>query len=64
MLAIKDGEGVYISMFAFMAKSDERYEGDDKVTLEDLKQNLELCSLKQLRKLVVVLIDSLCELAI
>lgn len=62
MLAIKDDEDVYNSIISFMAKYDEEDEGDDEVILDDLKQNLDICSLKTLRKSVVVFIDSLCEL--
>lgn len=50
ILAIKGDTDVYNSMFAFMAKSDEEDEGDDEVTLNDLKQNLDICTLKKLRK--------------
>lgn len=50
MLAINDEENVYNSMFAFMAKSDDEEKDVDKVTLDDLKQILDTCSLKKLRK--------------
>ena len=39
MLAIKDDENVFNGMFTFMAKSDDE-EDEEKVTLVDLKQNL------------------------
>ena len=60
MLVMKDDDEVFDSMFAFMAKSDD--ESDEEVTLLDLKENLNLYSVKKLKKLACVLIDSLCEL--
>lgn len=46
-----------------MAKPNDEYEGDEMITLDNLKQNLNAYSFKKLRKLVVVLIDSLSELS-
>lgn len=49
-------------MFAFMEKSDEDAEHSDEITLADLKKSLDTCSLKKMRKLATLLIDSLFEL--
>lgn len=43
-------------------KYDDADEGDDDVTLDNLKKNLTIYSFKNLRKLVAMLIDSLSEL--
>ncbi|KAK4713349.1 hypothetical protein R3W88_019256 [Solanum pinnatisectum] len=61
MLAIKNDENVFDGMFSFMAKSDDE-EDEEKVTFSDLKQNLNAYSIRKLRNLVVVLIDSVIEL--
>ncbi|XP_049381315.1 uncharacterized protein LOC125845854 [Solanum stenotomum] len=61
MLAIKDDENVFNGMFTFMAKSNDE-EDEEKVTLFDLKQNLNAYSVRRLGNLVVVLIDSVIEL--
>uniref|UniRef100_A0A0V0IPX0 Putative ovule protein n=1 Tax=Solanum chacoense TaxID=4108 RepID=A0A0V0IPX0_SOLCH len=54
-LVLKDG------LFAFMAKSDDE-DNEDKVTLLDIKQNLNTYSVRRLRNLANVLIDSVIEL--
>ncbi|XP_015161849.1 uncharacterized protein [Solanum tuberosum] len=52
---------VFDAMFAFMAKSDDE-EVEEHVTLSDLKQNLHVYSIKRLRSLATVLIDSITKL--
>lgn len=54
MLVVKDDDEFFDNMFAFMAQSDE-------VTLLDLKENLDLYSIKKFKKLACVLVDSICE---
>ena len=58
---IQDETKVFDRMFAFMAKSDED-DDEDKVTLLDFKKNLNTYSIKRLRKLENVMIDSFIEL--
>ena len=48
-------------MFAFLAHS-ENEEEEDKVTLFDMKHDLNTYSLKQLRTLANAMIDSVIEL--
>ncbi|XP_049347721.1 uncharacterized protein LOC125812241 [Solanum verrucosum] len=61
MMAVKDEENVFNSMFSLMAKSDDE-DDKDEVTLFDLKNDLDTLSIRRLRKLVAVLIDSVDEL--
>ncbi|KAH0770354.1 hypothetical protein KY290_014335 [Solanum tuberosum] len=61
MLAVKDVDVSFNEMFAFMEKSDGE-EAEEEVSLSDLKQNFHVYSVKGLRNLVVVLIDSIIEL--
>lgn len=60
-MAIKVDEDVFDSLFTLMAKSID--DADEEVTLLDIKQNLNVYSIKKLKRLASVLIDSLCELA-
>lgn len=46
MLAIKDDEDMLNLMFAFMAKLDDEDGNSDDVNLDDLKQNVNVYSLK------------------
>lgn len=55
MLAVKDGEDAFDAMFAFMKKSDDEF-------VNEKKQNVNVFSIRKLRKLVVVLIDLISEL--
>lgn len=61
MLAVKDDKVVSDEMFAFMEKSDDE-EVEEEVTLSDFKQNLHVYSIKRLRSLAAVLIDSITKL--
>ncbi|KAH0689668.1 hypothetical protein KY289_017026 [Solanum tuberosum] len=61
MLAVKDYEDMFDATFDFMEKSDDQ-EAEEEVTLFDLKQNLHVYCVKNLRSLAVVLIDSIIEL--
>ncbi|XP_049366103.1 uncharacterized protein LOC125830957 [Solanum verrucosum] len=61
VMAIKDDETVFNSIFSLMAKSDDE-ENQDEVTHFDLKSDLDTLSIKRLRKLVAVLIDLVDEL--
>lgn len=60
MLAIEDDVQIYDYLFTLMAKSDD--DEDNKVTLLDIKENLKDYSLKELKFLTVVLIDTIGEL--
>jgi len=60
-MAVKDDETVFNSIFSLMAKSDDE-ENQDKVTLFDLKSDTDTLSIKRLRKLDAVLIDSVDKL--
>ncbi|KAH0769701.1 hypothetical protein KY290_013682 [Solanum tuberosum] len=60
-MAVKDEENVFNSMFSLMAKSDDE-DDKDEVTLFDLKSDLDTLSIRRLRKLAAVLIDSIDEL--
>ncbi|XP_055816036.1 uncharacterized protein LOC129885688 [Solanum dulcamara] len=65
MVAVKDDEEVFDSLFAFMAQLDDEEADDDdetKVTLANLRQNLHIYSAKKLRSLAAVVIDSVTEL--
>ncbi|KAH0717219.1 hypothetical protein KY285_013250 [Solanum tuberosum] len=61
MMAVKDNEDIFNSIFSLTAKTDDE---DDKneVTLLDLKGDIDTLSIKSLRKLPIVLIDSVDEL--
>lgn len=61
MLVIKYDDNVFDGMFTFMAKSDDE-EDDKKVSIFYLKQNLNAYSIRKLKNLVVVQIDSVIEL--
>ncbi|XP_015162449.1 uncharacterized protein [Solanum tuberosum] len=61
MMAVKDDENVLNSIFSLMAKSDDE-DDNDEVTFFDLKGDIDTLSIKRLRKLVDVLIDSVDEL--
>ncbi|KAK4729569.1 hypothetical protein R3W88_022557 [Solanum pinnatisectum] len=61
MMAVNDDEIVFNSIFSLMAKSDDE-DDQDEITLFDLKSDLDTLSIKRLRKLIVVLIDSVDEL--
>ncbi|XP_049405388.1 uncharacterized protein LOC125868860 [Solanum stenotomum] len=60
MMAIKDDENVFNSIFSLMAKSNDE-EDLNKVTLFDLKDDLDTLPIKILRKLVALLIDFVNE---
>ena len=60
MVVVHEVETIFIEMFAAMAHS-ENEEEEDKVTLLDLKQDLNTYSLKKLRTLANVMIDSVLE---
>ncbi|XP_049397267.1 uncharacterized protein LOC125861400 [Solanum stenotomum] len=61
MMVVKDDENVSDGLFALMAKSDSE-EDKQKVTLLDLKQNLNTYFVRMLRNLADVLIDSVIKL--
>ena len=61
MVVVHDETNIFNEMFTFMAQSDDE-DAEDKVTLLDIKQNLNTFSLKRLRKLANVMIDSVIEL--
>ena len=61
MVEVHEEETIFNEMFAFMAHT-ENEEEDDKVTLLDMKNNLNYYSLKKLRTLTNVMIDSVIEL--
>jgi len=61
MMAIEDDENVFNSIFSLMAKSDDK-EDQNEVTLLDLKDDLDSLSIKKVRKLAALLIDSVDEL--
>ncbi|XP_049399696.1 uncharacterized protein LOC125863713 [Solanum stenotomum] len=60
MMAIKDDENVFNSIFSLMAKSNDE-EGLNEVTLFYLKDDLDTLPIKNLRKLAALLIDSVDE---
>ena len=61
MVAVHEEETIFNEMFAFMAHT-ENEEEDDKVTLLDMKNDLNNYSLKKLRRMTKVMIDSVIEL--
>ncbi|KAH0691226.1 hypothetical protein KY289_018584 [Solanum tuberosum] len=61
MLAVQDDANIFDGPFTLKAKSDDE-DDEEKVTLEDFKQNLNTYSVRRLRNLVVVLIDSVIDL--
>jgi len=61
MLAVQDNANVLDGLFALMAKLDDE-DDEDKVTLFDIKQNLNSYSVRRLRNLANVLIESIIEL--
>lgn len=56
MPVVKDNENVFDGRFKIMALSHDEEE-EEKVSMVDLKQNLNANSIRRLRSLVVVLID-------
>ncbi|XP_069154264.1 uncharacterized protein [Solanum lycopersicum] len=62
MVAVHEEETVFNEMFALMAHT-EYEEEDNQVTLLDMKNDLDKYSLKKLRTLAKVMIDSVIELA-
>ncbi|XP_049360750.1 uncharacterized protein LOC125825454 [Solanum verrucosum] len=52
MLVVQDDANIFDGMFAFMAKSDDE-DDEEKVTLFDLKKNLNTYSIRRLRNLAV-----------
>ena len=61
MVVVHEEETIFNEMFAFMAHT-ENEEEDDKVTLLDMKNDLNNYSLKKLRTLANVMIDFVIEL--
>ncbi|XP_069151836.1 uncharacterized protein [Solanum lycopersicum] len=61
MVVVHEEETIFNEMFAFMAHS-ENEDDEDKVTLLDMKHDLNTYSLKKLRTLANVMIDSMVEL--
>ncbi|KAK4731298.1 hypothetical protein R3W88_024286 [Solanum pinnatisectum] len=61
MLTVKDDENVFNTMFTLMEKSDDE-ESKKEVTLSDIKQDLHTYSVKKLRNLEAIWIDSITEL--
>ncbi|XP_069155731.1 uncharacterized protein [Solanum lycopersicum] len=61
MVVVHEEETIFNEMFAFMDHS-ENEEEEDKVTLLDMKHDLNTYSLKKLRTLANVMIDSVIEL--
>ncbi|XP_015167052.1 uncharacterized protein [Solanum tuberosum] len=61
MMVVEDDETVYNSIFSLMEKSDDE-EDLNEVTLFYLKDDLDTLSIKRLRKLVALLIDSVDKL--
>lgn len=62
LLRMKDDDNVFNTLFAFMAKSND--EVDDKVTLLNLKENLDIYSVMKLKKLVSIFIKFSYELTV
>ncbi|XP_049406323.1 uncharacterized protein LOC125869989 [Solanum stenotomum] len=60
MMAIEDDESIFNSIFSLMANSDNE-EDSDEVTLFYLKDDLDNLPIKNLRKLVALLIDCVDE---
>ena len=61
MVVVHEEETIFNEMFAFIAHS-ENEDDEDKVTLLDMKHDLNIYSLKKLRTLANVMIDSVIEL--
>ncbi|XP_015084274.1 uncharacterized protein LOC107027691 [Solanum pennellii] len=61
MVVVYEEETIFNEMFVFMAHS-ENEDDEDKVTLLDMKHDLNTYSLKKLRTLANVMIDSVIEL--
>ena len=61
MMVFHEEETIFNEMFAFMAHS-ENEEEEDKVTLFDMKHDLNTYSLNKLRTLANFMIDSVIEL--
>ena len=61
MLDVKDDENVFDGMFRFMEKYDDE-EGEEKIIILDIKQNLNVGSIRRLRNLANILIESGIEL--
>ena len=61
MVVVHEEETIFNEMFAFMAHT-ENEEEDDKVTLLDMKHDLNNYSLKKLRTMAKVMIDFVIEL--
>ena len=61
MMVVHDEDNIYNEMIAFMAHS-KNEDDEDKVTLLDMKHDLNTYSLKKLRTLANVRIDSVIEL--
>ena len=61
MVAVHEEETIFNEMFALMAHT-ENEEEDDKITLLGMKNDLDNYSLKKLRTLAKVMIDSVIEL--
>ena len=61
MVAVHEEETVFNEMFALMAHT-ENEEEDNQVTLLDMKNDLDKYSLKKLRTLEKVMLDSVIEL--
>jgi len=60
MMAIKDDESIFNSIFSLMANSDDE-EDSNEVTFLDLKNDLDTLHVNKLRKLAALLIDSVVE---
>lgn len=61
MLDVKDDENVFDGMFRFMEKYDDE-EGEEKIIILDIKQNLNVGSVRRLRNLANILINFVIEL--
>ena len=61
MVAVHEEETIFNEMFALMAHT-ENEEEDNQVTLLDMKNDLDKYSLKKLRTLAKVMLDSVIEL--
>ena len=61
MVVLHEDKTIFSEMFDFMAHS-ENEDDEDKITLLDLKHDLNTFSLKKLRTLANVMIDSVIEL--
>jgi len=61
MMAVKDDEDIFNSIFSLMAKTDDE-DNKEEVTLLDNKDGTYTLSIERLRKHFIVLIDSVDEL--